>query len=82
MQIKNNALYDLLNYTPSDIKKVNFDMDRYCEAYGEVIDYGTCMNSLMCLNGDMKISAFEELENIKDIERAKRVCKKCMFSNI
>ncbi len=82
MLVKDNVVYDLLNYKSTDADNIDYDMDRYCEAYCKVIDYGTCMTSLMCLNGDMKISSFEELEKIKDIEKARNICRKCVFSNV
>ncbi len=82
MRIENNIIIDTLNYTDDDVKIVDVDMDRYCEAYNKTIDCDLCYDSMMCLTGSFTISSTPELSNIKYIEKARRICRKCIFSNI
>lgn len=82
MLIRDNIIYDMLNYTESDTNNVDVEMNRHCEAYNKVIDCDLCYDSMMCLNGYFSVSSTSELNDITDIEKARDICKKCIFSNI
>lgn len=61
---------------------LDYKSDHYCPAYGRVIDIDLCYDSLNCLNGMFKISSTKELAEIKDIEKAKKACKECPYSDL
>lgn len=61
---------------------LDYENPHFCPAYGEVIDIDLCYDSLKCLNGFFKITSTPELAKIKDIEKAKKVCQKCPYSDL
>lgn len=54
----------------------------YCPVYGHVIDVDLCYDSLMALNQSFKISSVHELSGIDDIDNARQLCKKCLYSDL
>lgn len=62
--------------------KLDYQSDHFCPAYNKVISADLCYDSLMCLNGSFKISSTKELLEIEDIERAKKVCESCKYSEL
>lgn len=65
-----------------ECKKIDYDADRYCPAYGGIIDSDLCYDSLMCLKGMFKISSTKELARIENIEIARKKCAACFFSKL
>lgn len=61
---------------------LDYNSDHYCPAYERIISSDLCYDSLCCLTGMFKIASTKELLEIKDIERAKKVCKKCPYSDL
>ncbi len=61
---------------------LDYEADRFCPAYGKVIDADLCYDSLMCLNHTFKISSTKELTQIKDIEAARKRCEACPYSKL
>ena len=61
---------------------LDYDAPHYCPAYEEIISADLCYDSLNCLNGMFKISSTKELQKIADIEKAKKVCRKCPYSDL
>lgn len=61
---------------------LDYNSDHYCPAYERIISSDLCYDSLCCLTGMFKISSTKELLEIEDIERAKKVCKKCPYSDL
>ena len=59
---------------------LDYEADHYCPAYKKVISADLCYDSMMCLNRFFKVSSTKELEEVKDIEGARRVCSKCPYS--
>ena len=63
-------------------KNLNYEEDHYCPVYGRTICADLCYDSLMCLNHCFKVSSTKELAEIKDIEKARKACAKCPYSEL
>ena len=61
---------------------LDYENDHYCPAYNRVIAVDLCYDSLCCLTGMFKISSTKELEEIKDIEVARKICRECPYSDL
>ena len=59
---------------------LNYEKDHYCPVYERVICADLCYDSMMCLNHFFETSSTKELAEIKDIEVARKACKKCKYS--
>lgn len=59
---------------------LDYEADHYCPAHKKVISADLCYDSMMCLNRFFKVSSTKELEEIKDIEKARVICSKCPYS--
>ena len=59
---------------------LDYEADHYCPVYEKVISADLCYDSMMCLNHFFKVSSTKELSEIKDIEKARRVCTACPYS--
>lgn len=66
---------------PKVLNMLDYDADHYCPVYNRIIDSDLCINSMYCLMGLFKISSTEELSEICDIERARKVCWECEYSD-
>lgn len=64
------------------MSELNYDADRFCPVYNEIIDCDLCYDSLMALSRHVKISSVSELSKIKDIENARTVCNRCPYSDL
>lgn len=62
--------------------KLDYHNPHYCPVYGRVIEIDLCYDSLNCLNGSFKISSTKELLEVNDIEKAKRLCEECPYSDL
>lgn len=63
-------------------KELDYWADHYCPAYEKVISADLCYDSLMCLNGTFKVASTKELSEIKDIEKARIICRDCPYSEL
>lgn len=63
-------------------KNLDYDNPHYCPVYERVIDIDLCYDSLCCLGGQFKISSTEELLEVKDIEKARKICAECPYSDL
>ncbi|MBR3238777.1 MAG: hypothetical protein IKF99_10100 [Oscillospiraceae bacterium] len=61
---------------------LDYDNPHYCPAYKKVIDADLCYDSLMCLCGFFKISSTKELQEIENIDEARKICKACPYSDL
>lgn len=61
---------------------LDYNSDHYCPVYEKIISSDLCYDSLCCLSGEFKISSTKELLEIKDIEKAKKACKDCPYSDL
>lgn len=66
-----------LDYTMTTVLK-----DHHCPVYDRVIDSDLCYESIMCLNRMFKTSSLPELKEVKDIDKARDVCKECPYSKL
>lgn len=64
------------------MSKLDYNADRFCPVYNEVIDCDLCYDSLMALSRHVKISSVSELSKIEDIENARTVCDQCPYSDL
>lgn len=64
----------------------NNDIDHnephYCPVYDREIGVELCYESLCCLARYFKVSSVEELHRIRDIEKARSICKACPYSDL
>lgn len=61
---------------------LDYENDHYCPAYGKVISIDLCYDSLCCLTGEFKVESTKELKEIPDIEKARKICKECPYSDL
>ena len=61
---------------------LDYNSDHYCPVYNRTISPDLCYDSLNCLNGMFKISSTKELTEVRDIEHARTICRKCPFSDL
>ncbi len=61
---------------------LDYEADHYCPAYEKVICADLCYDSLCCLTGMFKISSTKELAEIADIEKARKICRGCPYSDL
>lgn len=64
------------------LSDIDYETDHYCPVYDRIIDADLCYDSMMCLNKSFKISSTKELEEIKNIEKARRICANCRYSGL
>lgn len=61
---------------------LDYKSGHYCPAYGKVISIDLCYDSLCCLTGMFKVSSTKELAEIKDIGKARGICRACPYSDL
>ena len=61
---------------------LDYDNPHYCPVYDRNIDIDLCYDSLNCLNRSFKVSSVKELSEIKDVERARKICSNCPYSKL
>ncbi len=59
-----------------------YTADRYCPVFKRVIDCDWCYESIMGLSKAVKVEVVSELNEITDIEDARKICKNCKYSNL
>lgn len=64
------------------MSKLNYEADRFCPVYNEIIDCDLCYDSLMALSRAVKVSSVSELSKIENIENARIVCNQCPYSDL
>lgn len=48
---------------------LDYNAERYCPVYNEIIGDGLCYDTIMCMTKQIKVSSLPELNNVKDIQR-------------
>lgn len=61
---------------------LDYNNPHFCPVYNKVIEVDLCYDSLMCLNGFFKVASTKELESIKDIKTARKICGQCPYSEL
>ena len=64
------------------MSELDFENSHYCPVYDKVIDIDLCYETLMCLNCFFKISSVKELNDIEDIDNARKICDHCEYSKL
>lgn len=64
------------------IKLLDYEEEHYCPVYKKVIDCDLCYESLMVLNRSFKVESLPEMQEVKDIEESRAVCKACIYSDL
>ena len=59
-----------------------YTADRFCPVFNRVVDCDWCYESVLGLSRAMKVSAVRELDEVKDIDKARKICESCKFSNL
>ena len=62
--------------------KVNHEEEHMCPVYGEIISPDLCYDSAMCLTGLFRIESTKELDDVPNIEEARKICKACDYSDM
>lgn len=62
--------------------EIDYNQPHICPVYGREIDPDLCYETLQCLSGMFKISSVPELDEVKDIETARKQCKGCKYSEL
>ena len=60
---------------------LDYNADHYCPVYKKVICADLCYDSLCCLGRLFKISSTPELQEVEDIETARKICEDCPYSD-
>ncbi len=61
---------------------LDYEADRHCPVYDKTINCDLCYESLMALTRSIKVEAVPELNEVKDIEKARKVCAECPYSDL
>ena len=61
---------------------LDYESDHHCPVYGKVIDADLCYESLMALSRAVKVSSVPELSDVNDIEKARKICATCPYSEL
>ena len=61
---------------------MDYEAERYCPVYKRIIDADLCYDSLCCLAGLFKASSTPELQEVADLEAARKVCDTCPYSDL
>ena len=61
---------------------LDYESDHHCPVFGMVIDSDLCYESLMALSRAVKVSSVPELVEIQDVEKARKICAKCPYSEL
>lgn len=61
---------------------LDYTKEHYCPVYKRKIHPDLCYDSLMCLNKSFKTDSTKELEEVENIEKARKICEKCPYSEL
>ena len=61
---------------------LDYNAGHYCPVYKKVICADLCYDSLCCLGRLFKISSTPELQEVEDIETARKICEDCPYSDL
>lgn len=63
-------------------EELDYTAEHHCPVYNRIISADLCYDSLMCLSHCFKVSSTKELSEIKDIEKAREICRNCQYSEL
>ena len=58
------------------MSELDYEMDHYCPAFH------LCFESIMALSRSVKVESVPELKEIKDVEKARKICDECSYSDM
>jgi len=58
----------------------DYTADHHCPVFDEVIDSAVCLEAMAVLEKFIKIEAVPEMAKVKDIEKARKICAHCKYS--
>lgn len=61
---------------------LDYNADKHCPVYNEVISADLCYETILTLSGDFKLTSLPELSKVNDIPKARKVCDKCPYSDL
>lgn len=64
------------------LKDDEYTADRYCPVFQRVINCDWCYESVLGLSKAIKVDAVPELDEIEDIENARKTCASCKYSDL
>lgn len=63
--------------------KLDYDADRHCPIYKDVIGNGLCYETIMVMTQMLSIHSLPERERFQyPLEECKRLCSKCPYSDL
>lgn len=64
------------------MSELDYNADHFCPVYNKIINSDLCYDSLMALSRHIKITSVSELSEIGNIEKARKLCAKCPYSDL
>lgn len=58
-----------------------YTADRFCPVFNRTISCDLCYESVLGLSKAMNVSAVPELDEVEDIENARKTCSNCKYSD-
>lgn len=62
--------------------ELDYNADHYCPAFEKTICSDLCYESIMALSHAVKVESVPELKEIGDIEKARKICAECPYSDL
>jgi hypothetical protein len=64
------------------MSELDYEADHYCLVFRKAICSDLCFESIMALSRSVKVESVPELKEIKDIEKARKICAECPYSDM
>ena len=64
------------------MSELDYEMDHYCPVFQKIICSDLCFESIMALSRSVKVESVSELKEIKDVEKARKICDECSYSDM
>lgn len=64
------------------MSELDYEADHYCPVFQKIICGDLCFESIMALSRSVKLESIPELKEIKDIEKARKICAGCPYSDM
>lgn len=61
---------------------LDYESDHFCPVFNEVVTPDKCYDALICLCRLVKIEANPDLDELGNIEVARKLCKACPYSDL
>lgn len=64
------------------MSELDYEMDHYYPVFQKTICSDLCFESIMTLSRSVKVEFIPELKEIKDVEKARKICDECSYSDM